>query len=297
VIPPKTTGWDNGQTPKPAKLLKKPCLFPNGNRLFTRDHELICIHRMLVNTKPKYSVINDITLCRLFICKNPNEFLSSIQAFSLLATLCNVQEHQLNCIKIINFRRTIKTPTKINKKVIILINYTNLKGKQVNHNALTPHSRCRANPNLSQLYHSQQGGGLNTHKANVIDLTSSEALITRYDNVIYPDHTRQLGILSVTANLTQKTTWRPPRYLPVRRSNHPLEQVLNPQMAEIVIATTRQLPNDVILYPTSNRIQNVTTTHMQQLLTHGSMATDSILNTFLKVFSANHNLKYLNTFF
>jgi len=151
-------------------------------------------------------------------------------------------------------------------------------------------------PSQQQLPH-QYGGGLPTTNTSVVDLTSTADLITRYENVIYPAHTRQVGTLSVTTNLTQKNAWRPPRHLPIRRSDQPLERVLNHQMALVIVAATRQSPNNVILYPTNNRIQNITTTHLRQLLTHGSMTTDSILNTFLEVLSAPYNLKYLNSFF
>jgi len=119
---------------------------------------------------------------------------------------------------------------------------------------------------------------------SVIDLTASDPKsISHFENPIYPDRTREVGILSISASLSSTSVWRPKVTFPIRRDLHPLERLLPADLAHILTPATNQRLNDVIFYPTQNRIQNVRTKHMQELLTHGSMTSDSIINTFLYI--------------
>jgi hypothetical protein len=91
--------------------------------------------------------------------------------------------------------------------------------------------------------------------------------------------------------------WSPTPSLPIRRSHHPLEANLSQQTINTLITATQQHPNDVILFPTTNRMQNVTCGHLRELLSYGSMTGDSIINTYLDILCNARNIHYLSTFF
>ena len=50
-------------------------------------------------------------------------------------------------------------------------------------------------------------------------------------------------------------------------------------------------------YLKEERAINVTSTCIRELISHGSMTRDTIINTFLAVLCAEHNLTFLSTFF
>ena len=263
----------------------------------------ICINQ---RSKPThtYTVINDITLCRLSTCNH------------------------CHCINSLKLKKLIKFPIKINKQVIRSFSPTS-------HNSLLyqlpptipldittrahcadisiPFSRSRpgrtirqiptsSQPNCRQTYHYQQyhqlhqiGGG---KESAVIDLTTAHSPtktrmeVTQFDNPIYPSNVQQRGIISLADNIRPSQSWRPSTHLPTRRGDHILENLLPVDLKSLLIPATQCRPNQVILYTTLNPIQNVTTRHIQELLTHGSMTCDSILNTFLDILCTEHRLHH-----
>ena len=76
-----------------------------------------------------------------------------------------------------------------------------------------------------------------------------------------------------------------------------MEWLLTPESTQLLVPATQQALNDVVIYLTNSRSQNVTTKHFRELLTHGSMTSDAILNTFLEVLCHDHKIHYLSTYF
>jgi hypothetical protein len=150
----------------------------------------------------------------------------------------------------------------------------------------------------------QVGGGPSSKHVEVIDLTNpntsnfpARELITRFENALYPTTVTTSGILSIASHLSPKYMWSPTPSLSIRRSYHPLEANLSQQTINTLITATQQHPNDVILFPTTNRIQNVTCGHLRELLSYGSMTGDSIINTYLDILCNARNIHHLSTFF
>jgi hypothetical protein len=235
---------------------------------------------------------DSITTCSLYICLFACYNRQSSLSISFLYQL-NTQTYL-----IINLTNT---------SIIKIKKYKTHKNQYAIHHPLPPlHSPLQetiisTSPSKLQnhMKYPQMGGGVTQGKApQVIDLTTSQApLITHFENVTYPSHIRQLGVISIAADLRQKTSWSPTTHLAARKGNHIPENLLSPQMEEVIIASTRLHSQDVILFLTENRIQSVTASHIQELLTHGSMTSDSILNTFLDVFCAIFQLHYLSALF
>lgn len=149
----------------------------------------------------------------------------------------------------------------------------------------------------------QTGGGpilnpiTNIHRG-VIDLTNvSDTARSTRDNIIYPAHTHCRGIMQIAANLNQKVPWQPTRPLPVQRGEHPIESLLEPTSFQAILLATQQNPEDVVTYLTTIREQHVTTNGLRELMSHGEMTNDTILNTFLAILCAQQGLKFLSTYF
>jgi hypothetical protein len=85
--------------------------------------------------------------------------------------------------------------------------------------------------------------------------------------------------------------------LSTKNGSHPIELVIPNNSFKLIRLATQQGPNDVITYLTEARAQNITTTCLRELLAHGAMTKDTILNTFLAVLCAGHNLTFLSPFF
>jgi hypothetical protein len=152
----------------------------------------------------------------------------------------------------------------------------------------------------------QLGGGptvqLNSHqRLKVIDPTNlPQERITSFDNVRYPRLVQEKGIVFIASGLTGNISWQPTRHLITARSDHPLDRILTEDLFASIKLATQQAPEDVIVYLTRMRAQNVTTHCLRDLLSQGEMTKetkDSILNTFLAILCAGHNLTYLSTFF
>ncbi len=146
----------------------------------------------------------------------------------------------------------------------------------------------------------QIGGGKDKHQGHpkITDLTDLPARrISRFDNVIYPQQVEEQGILLLAAGLTIKQQWAPSSILPIGRSNDPLDLSLTDAHFEKLKMATQQEPNDVLLYLADIRAQNVTTRCLRELLSHGAMTGDSVLNTFLAILCEAHHLSFLSTFF
>jgi len=147
------------------------------------------------------------------------------------------------------------------------------------------------------------GGGKTSHSARsrdttIIDLTRiPDTAITSFDNVQYPQNTQEKGILRTAVLSPITSQWRPPCSLPTRRGNHPVERLIPPQSYQLIQTATQQAPTDVIAYLKEERAVNVTAKCIRELISYGSMTRDTIINTFLAVLCAEHNLTFLYTFF
>jgi hypothetical protein len=147
-------------------------------------------------------------------------------------------------------------------------------------------------------YQPQQGGGAGLKTTTIIDLTNlPDTAITSVDNVVYPQETTTAGILQRAHHWITRCQWQPKQMLPTKNGSHPIELVIPNDSFELLRLATQQGPNDVITYLTEARAQSITTTCLRELIAHGTMTKDTILNTFLAVLCAGHNLTFLSTFF
>jgi len=78
--------------------------------------------------------------------------------------------------------------------------------------------------------------------------------------------------------------------------NHPFETIIQPQVFQTLQLATQQNLEDVMVYLSHLRAQKVTTACLRDLLTHGAMTNDAILNTFLAILCAEHDTTFLSTF-
>ncbi len=130
------------------------------------------------------------------------------------------------------------------------------------------------------------------------DLTNlPEKRITSFDNVRYPRQVQEKGIVFIASGLTGNISWQPSKHLITARSDHPFDCILTEDLFASIKLATQQALEDVIVYLIRMRAQNVTTHCLRDLLSHGEMMRDSILNTFLAILCAGHNLTYSSTFF
>lgn len=125
----------------------------------------------------------------------------------------------------------------------------------------------------------------------------ADTFITYFDNFKYPLQTRTSKILQIAHDLSPENQWQPRRPLPTRRSRHLIELLIPQTSFPLIRQATQQRPVDVLVYLTEQRAQNITTTCFRELIAHEEMTRDTILNTFLAILCAEHNLTFLSTFF
>ncbi len=148
---------------------------------------------------------------------------------------------------------------------------------------------------IVQCFHTylQQGGGTISPSTNklcrtIIDLTSlPDTAKIDTASLNYPTSTIESGVLQIATNMTQKLQWQPTRPLPVRKGNQPIKQLLTPAHFRQIYVATQQHPVDVIGYLSTIKEQNVTSQCLKELMSHGEMTRDTILNTFLAILCAN----------
>jgi len=149
----------------------------------------------------------------------------------------------------------------------------------------------------------KKGGGPTPNRATnicrgIIDLTAfPDTTITDVEHVTYPAFTTERGVMQIATNMNQKSHWQPIRSLPVRRGEHPIELLFNPTLFRAIHLATQQDPEDVVAYVTTLREQHVTSNCIRELMSHGEMTKDTILNTFLYILCSNQGLKFLSTYF
>ncbi len=189
-----------------------------------------------------------------------------------------------------------ETTTKSRRTITsINVHVTNSIKPIANNATLTP---FQTHLRLPDAQYSQLRDRPQVQPLNIINLTTeSNSSITSFENVVYPNEVIQLGAISRAINLIQKQTWSPPLIIPIRRGLRLIEEILPSHLEELIIPTLQQNPNDVILYQTRSRIQNITTEHLRKLITHGSVTNDAIQNTFLEILCTQHQMYYLCTFF
>jgi hypothetical protein len=139
--------------------------------------------------------------------------------------------------------------------------------------------------------------GTNNCQGKLIDLTNVPDTYTNSENVVYPARDQQTGIVSITIDLLPKNNWQPRHRLLYQTVNHPFVDIIQPQVIHSLMVAARQDPEDVIVYLSHSKAQTVTTASIRELLSHGEMTNDSILNTFLAILCDAHNVAFLSTFF
>jgi len=160
----------------------------------------------------------------------------------------------------------------------------------------SPHSRIA--PIISL-----KGGGADIncsqvkHEPLIMDLTTApeQSRITN-DREVYPSQAQQKGIISLATELASKNSWQPETHLPCHYGNHPFDTIIQPQVFQTLRLATQQNPEDIIVHLSHLRAQKVTTACLRDLLTHGAMTNDAILNTFLAILCAEHDTTFLSTF-
>jgi hypothetical protein len=117
------------------------------------------------------------------------------------------------------------------------------------------------------------------------------------ENARYPQQTQPKGILQVSAHLNTKCQWQPRQPLPIKRGDHPIEHLIPQASLPLIPMAAQQNQDDVLMFMTNSPAETVTIACFRELISHGEMTRDTILNMFLAVLCAEHNLSYLSTFF
>ncbi len=178
-------------------------------------------------------------------------------------------------------------------------NTTKLLAHQTNkpqdHQATRPYVRPFNKPSrwsaleLSQVvtprYNTQTGGGqISTYRQDSID------------PIDLPKYTIVKN-LSVGQPLSQRNAWQPKTNLPTGRSSHPIEVSLTELDLLKIKIFARQDSNRKLAYITNNHLTHITTESLQELLSHGEMIIDNILNVFLEILCSSQGIYYLSTYF
>jgi len=140
-------------------------------------------------------------------------------------------------------------------------------------------------------------GGGRIDAPSAIDLTISSSTITTFENAIYPTETYTVGAVTIARLKSKYRKWHPARVLPIFKGTHPIEMILPESITSLLPLVLQQNQNAVITYITEERVQNITTLHLRELITHGSTTNDSIQNMFLATLCSQYGLSYLSTFF
>jgi len=120
----------------------------------------------------------------------------------------------------------------------------------------------------------QQGGASTTDI--IEEETFKPPLITRFNNVIYPVETSIKGIINFALHLQERPQWRPSTALPTRLGTHTLEQSLPESYQTLIERAISQDPDQVLLYWANQPAQHITSAHLRELMSHGSMTSDSV---------------------
>jgi hypothetical protein len=135
------------------------------------------------------------------------------------------------------------------------------------------------------VYKKLYGGGLRpTHRA----LTGDPIPLKHY---------QQKGKMSIAVNITQQNQWCPRHQFPIRHDDHPIEQLLTESDFQTIQAFARQSQHRKLTYITNSHLTAITTESLQELISHGEMIIDNVLNVFLEIMCTATDINYLSTFF
>jgi len=81
------------------------------------------------------------------------------------------------------------------------------------------------------------------------------------------------------------------------RSSHPIEVSLTELDLLKIKIFARQDSNRKLAYITNNHLTHISTERLQELLSHGEMIIDNILNVFLEILCSSQGIYYLSTYF
>jgi len=138
---------------------------------------------------------------------------------------------------------------------------------------------------VNKAYNRLYGGGL---KPTLNTFTGDPILLERY---------QQTSPMSIAVNISQQNQWSPRHQFPIHCSNHPIEELLTDQDFQTIQVFARQSQHKKLTYITQSHLTAITTESLQQLISHGEMIIDSVLNVFLEIMCTATSLNYLSTYF
>jgi hypothetical protein len=109
---------------------------------------------------------------------------------------------------------------------------------------------------------------------------------------IYLPNYRIYGKVSIAHDLSPQNQWAPTS-LPFATGTHVIESLISSQDTEHIPLFTRQNPNTVLAYVANSHLKHLTMEALQDLVSHGCMVPDNIINIFLEILGAFQNHKAL----
>jgi hypothetical protein len=128
-------------------------------------------------------------------------------------------------------------------------------------------------------------GGGSSHQVKILQ-----------DKPTYYHSYTQKGPVSIAQASTSANQWCPP-FLPVLRHNHPIENLISDSSREKINLCCQQPLDKSLVHITGSRLTSVTTRLLRELISHGQMVQDNVLNVFLEILTTEYQINYLSTFF
>jgi hypothetical protein len=291
---------DNGLLPKPF-IRNHPLVPSNCEPNFTPREETIPKGNIYLTRQSMMLLYNPVTRQHLILLKiyvtiltNPAQpFRSLVLPKRPLITLTSTEGDTQLKEHIYSYTTSCTTTKPIafdDSTTCVIVSYILAKSYIVYNLHLLPKALIHNNNNPIQY-----GGAPG---ATAIDVDSTKLpLITRFDNVIYPAKTSNIGVRNLSSTMQDRRQWQPRTNLPTRLGTHTLELSLPNSYQALIKTATSQDPNRVLLYWTNQPAQHITSTNLRELISHGSMTSHCVLNTFLEVLCHDNPISYLSTFF
>jgi hypothetical protein len=116
------------------------------------------------------------------------------------------------------------------------------------------------------------------------------------DEPTYYHSYRQQGPVSIVQASTSENQWCP-SFLPFLRHNHPIKNLISDSSRAKIILCCQQPLDNSLVHITGSRLTSVTTRLLRELISHGQMVKDDVLNVFLEILTTKYQIHYLSTFF
>jgi hypothetical protein len=135
--------------------------------------------------------------------------------------------------------------------------------------------------NKEKLY----GGGTNPHGQ---DLSQDPERFKEY---------KKIGNLSIGKVSLMENSWVLDAAFQVGRTDHSIDNLISDQDIAHIKLYARQASNMKLTYVTSHHLTHITTEYLRELLSHGTMIIDNVLNVFLDILCHSEWIHYLSTYF